>query len=429
MKVERKDLEKSQVELTVELSFDEFKAYLNDGAAEVSKEVKVDGFRQGKVPYDILKGKVGEMAILESAARVAINKNFEKIISDNLKDEQPVGQPRVDITKLAPENPVEFKILIALIPKVTPGVYKELKIKKEEVKIDDKEVDKTIEAVRESRATEKLVDREAKQGDKVVIDLEMFLDNVPIEGGQNKGMAVLIGKEYFIPGFDKEITGMKKGETREFKLPYPKDFHQKSLAGKVVEFRVNAVDVFEREIPEANDEMAKTFGAKDMAELKKNIKSGMEGEKKQEAERKTESKIIEEILKTSKFSDIPDILIENETETMLRELEGNVQSQGGQMDDYLASVKKTRDDLKLDFAVGAVKRIKSALLIREIANIEKIDVTEEDIDKKRDELLAQYKGYQKVEERVKSPEYRSVLHNILSNQKVIDALKEWNLDK
>lgn len=429
MKVEKKDLEKSQVELTVELAFDEFKAYFDDGAQEASRDIKIDGFRPGKIPFDVLKGKVGEMAILESAARVAINKNFEKIIKDNLDSEQPVGQPKVDITKLAPGNPLEFKIIVALLPKITVGGYKDLKIKKEEVKIDEKEVDKTIDAVRESRATEKLVDREAKNGDKVVIDLEMFLDNVPVESGQTKGMAIQLGKEYLIPGFDKEITGIKKGDNREFKLAYPKDFHQKNLAGKLVEFRVKAIDVFERELPEVNDELAKSFGAGTLAELKKNIRSGIESEKKQEAERKTESKIIEEILKTSKFSDIPDMLIENETETMLGELESNVASQGGKMDDYLSSLKKTKGQLKLEFSVGAVKRIKSALLIREIAKLEKINITEEEIDKKKDELLAQYKGYQKVEDKIKSPEYRSVLHNILSNQKVVDALKGWNLDK
>ncbi|MBD3248135.1 trigger factor [Candidatus Falkowbacteria bacterium] len=429
MKVEKKELEKSQVELIVELSLDEFKPYLEKGAEELSKEVKIDGFRPGKVPFDVLKSKVGEMSILERAARVAINKNFEKIIKENLSEEQPVGQPMVDITKLAPDNPVEFKITIALLPKITLGEYKDLKIKPETFKIEEKDIDKTLETIRESRASEKVVDREAKEGDKVVIDLEMFLDKVPLEGGQSKGMAVLLGKEYFIPGFDKQIAGLKKGETKEFSLPYPKDFHQKNLAGKMVEFKVKIVDVFERSVPEANDELAKTFGMETLADIKRNIKESMEQEKKQEAERKTEGKIIEEILKKSSFSDIADILIDNEIETMLNEMESNIASRGGKMEDYLASIKKTRNELKLEFAPQAVKRIKSALLIREIGNKEKIEVSEKDIDEKRDELLKQYKGYQKVEDRVKSPEYRGTLHNILSNQKVVDKLKDWNLSK
>ncbi len=429
MKVEKKELERSQIELTIELNQEEFKPYLKEGADELSKEVKIDGFRQGNVPYDVLKSKVGEMSILDKAARIAINKNFEKVIKDNLSEEQPVGQPQVEITKLAPDNPVEFKILMALLPKVTIEKYKDLKVKPEEAKIDKKEVDKTIENIKESRATEKKVDREAKEGDKVTIDLEMFLDSVPLEGGQQKGMAVVLGKEYFVPGFDKQLVGIKGGETKEFELPYPKDFHQKNLAGKMVQFKVTVIDVFAREMPEVNDELAKSFGLNSLEELKKNIAEGLESEKKQEAKRKTESKVIEEVLKHTKFSDIPEVLVENETETMIRELEGNINSQGGKMEDYLSSLKKTRDDLKLEFSPGAVKRIKSALLIREVAEKEGIKVTEEEIDKKKEEMLAQYKGYQKVEERVKSPEYRGVLHNILSNQKTVDKLKEWNLVK
>lgn len=429
MKVEKKDLAKAQIELIVEFGVDEFASYLEEGAREVSKEVRIDGFRPGKAPLNVLKAKVGEMAIMESAARIAINKNFEKIISENLAGAEPVGQPRVDITKLAPGNPVEFKILLALLPQVTLGEYKDFKIKPEAVKIDEKEVEKTILSVRESRAAEKLVERDARAGDKAIIDLEMFLDKVPLEGGQNKGMAVELGKEYFVPGFDKEISGMKKGETREFKLPYPKDFHQKSLAGKMVEFRVKMSDVFERELPAADDELAKNFGLKTFAELEKNIREGIESEKKHEAERRTEAKLIEEVLKKTKFSDIPDILVENEIETMFGELSGSIESRGGRLDDYLSSLNKTKADLKLEFSVGAVKRIKSALLIKEIARTEKITASEEEIDKKRDALLAQYKGYEKVEERVKSHEYRAVLANILINEKVVKDLMKWNLEK
>lgn len=429
MKVEKKDLSKSQIELTVEFSVEEFSPYLEYGAREVSKEVKIDGFRPGKASYNALKAKVGEMTIMESAARIAINKNFPKIISENLVDVEPAGQPRVDIVKLAPGNPVEFKILLAILPQVTIGVYKELKIKPEVIKIEEKEVENTIKSIRESRAKEKLVERESHSGDKVIIDLEMFLDKVPVEGGQTKGTAIELGKDYFIPGFDKEISNMKKGEIRDFKLPYPKDFHQKNLAGKMVEFRVVMGDVFERELPLADDELAKNFGLKTLAELEKNIKDGIEREKKHEAERRTEAKLIEEIVKKAKFSDIPDVLIESETETMFNELTSNLESRGGRLEDYLSSINKTRDQLKLEFVAGAIKRIKSALLIKEIARTEKIMASEEDIDKKRDDLLIQYKGYQKVEERLKNKEYRAVLRNILINEKVVENLKKWNLEK
>ncbi|MCK5320631.1 trigger factor family protein, partial [Candidatus Parcubacteria bacterium] len=128
MKVEKKNLEKSQIELNVELALDEFKPFINKAAKRISKEVKIDGFRSGNIPYEILKKKIGEMTILEEAARIAISSKLEELIKDHI-DGEPVGQPKIDITKLAPENPLKFKAVLALLPEVTLGKYKDLKIK------------------------------------------------------------------------------------------------------------------------------------------------------------------------------------------------------------------------------------------------------------------------------------------------------------
>ncbi len=429
MKVEKKAIEKSQIELTAELSLEEFKPFIEEGVKEISKDIKIDGFRSGKAPAEKVKQKVGEMAILEKAARLAINKNFDEVIRENLKDEQPIGQPRVDITKLAPENSLEFKIVVATLPEITVGKYKDLNIKATEVKVDDKEIDRTLETIRESRAKEVLVDREIKTDDKVVVTIQMFLDKVPIEGGQSQDTAILVGKEYLVPGFDKKLIGAKKGEVKEFELPYPKDFHQKNLAGKMVDFKVNIKDVFEREMPELDDAFAQSLGMKTFAELKKNVKEGTEKEKKQEAERKTEVDIIEAVLETTKYGELPETLINNELDAMMAEMESGITRQGGKFEDYLSSIKKTVPELMLEMTPGAVKRVKSALLLQEIAKIEKIEASEKEIDKKQEDLIKQYKGYEKVEARVKEPSYRAYLHNVMINEKVIAKLKELNIKK
>ncbi len=429
MKVEKKDLEKSQVEILVELSQEEFKPFIEQGVKVVSKEIKIEGFRPGKAPYEMIKQKIGEMGILEQAARIAINKNIEKIFTEHLKDQQPVGSPNIDITKLAPENPLGFKIVVAVLPEVTLGEYKNLKIKKEELNIDEKEVDKAIVTIAESRGKEVAVDREVKEGDKITASVEMFLDKVPIEGGQSKDVAIIIGKEYFVPGFDKKLIGAKKKDVREFELPYPKEFHQKNLAGKLVEFKVSIVEVFKREIPEINDEFAKGFGLKSLEDLKKEILKNIETEKGFEVEKKNELSIINKVLGKTKIGDLPEILVTNETEKMIAELEGSISGQGGKIEDYLQSIKKTRNQLVLDMLPDAVKRVKSALLIRKIAELEKIEASEKEVDKRQEELLKQYKGHAKAEKRVKDPNYKLYLANMLTNQKVMTQLKEWNLEK
>ncbi len=430
-RVTKQTLPKSQIELTIELSAEEFKPYVLRGAERVSKEVKIEGFRPGKAPYEILKAKIGEMTILEEAARIAINKTVDKAISENVEGE-PVGQPQVNITKLAPDNPLGYKVVLAILPEIKLGDYKNIKVETHSnasLQASDEEVLKTIEHLRESRVKEKIVEREVKDGDKVIADIEMFLDNVPIEGGQGKGAAVIVGQDYIVPGFDKNLIGLRKGDSRDFKLPYPEGHHMKNIAGKMVEFKVVIKEIYERELPALDDEFAASFGLKKFDELKENIKKGLEHEKKHKAEEKAEIEMLDKILAKTKFGDIPEMLINHEAQTMLVELEHSVASQGGKFEDYLTSIKKTREQLLLDLLPDAVKRVKSAMLIREIAKVEKIEVSEKEIKEAQENLLKQYKGYEKVETRIKEDGYRNYLRNALNNRKVIGKLKEWNVEK
>lgn len=426
MNVIKKQLPKSQIELTVELSALEFKPYVLRGAEKVSEEVKIEGFRPGKVPYKILKNKIGEMTILEEAARLAINKTIDQAIAENAEGE-PVGEPQVNITKLAPDNPLEYKVVLAILPEIKLGDYKDVKVKLKKEEVSDDEILKTIEFLRESHVKEAIIDREIKDGDKAIIDIDMFLDKVPFDGGQAKGTAIIIGKNYIIPGFDKKLIGAKKNEIREFGLPYPEDHHMKNLAGKMVDFKVGIKEIYDRELPALDDNFAASFGLKKFEELKENIKKSLEAEKNQKAEEKMEIEMLNKILQNSKFGDIPEMLVNHEAQTMMAEFEHSVVSQGGKFEDYLSTLKKTREQIILDMLPDAVKRVKSALLIREIAKIEKIEASEKEVEEKVEELLKQYKGYEKVEARVKERGYRGYLKNILTNRKVVEKLKEWNL--
>jgi trigger factor len=426
MQVTKKDLEKSQVELTIELSVEEFAPYIEKGAKKVSEEVKIEGFRPGKVPYDVLKQKIGEMTILEEAAHLAINKTIDEIIDNNTIGQQAIGQPQVNITKLAPNNPLEYKVIVSILPTIAIGDYKNLKLKEEKAKVDEKELEKALNDLREMRATEEIIDREIKDGDKVTLDINMSLDNVPVENGQHKDLAVLIGKDYFVPGFDRKLIGAKKGEEKKFILPYPNNHHQANLAGKLVEFVVKVKEVYERIIPELNDEFASFFRLKDLAELKKNLQESLLHEKKHNLDLKNESEMISKIIDNTKFGELPEEIIMSEARNMLAELEQSVIRQGGKFEDYLKHLKKTKDELMLEITPNAVKRVKSALLIREIAVIEKIGAHEHEIEEKIEELKRQYKDNQDVLKMVEEKGYKSYLNNILTNEKVIAKLKEWN---
>lgn len=427
MKVTRKDLEKSQIELTIEVSLEDFAPFISKGVESLSKEVKIEGFRPGKVPAEILKQKIGEMAILEEAAKLAINKQIYEAIDENIKDKQVAGQPEVNITKLAPGNPLEYKVKVIVLPEIKLGEYKNFAFKEEEVKAGDKEIEKVLNDLLEMRATEKISEEAVKNGDKVIASVNLFLDKVPVEDGQNPEVTVLIGKNYFVEGFDQNLIGLKRKDSKEFSLVYPEKHWQKNLAGKKVDFKVGIKEIYNREVPEINDDLAKMFRFKNVEELRSNLSKTIEDQKKKEADQKMEIKIMDKILDNSKFGDIAEDLIKNESEIMMQEIEQSVSSQGGKFEDYLKSINKNRDQLMLETMPNAVKRVKGALMLKEIAKLEKVELTDKEIDIELELLKSKYGGNPEAIKNIISPAYRSYLSSFLLNQKIINKLREWNV--
>ncbi len=425
MQVNKKELEKSQIELLVTIDNEEFSSYFEKAARRLSEQVKIEGFRPGKAPLEVVKQKIGEMSILEEAARLAINKTVDQAIEENSK-RQAIGQPQISITKLAPNNPLEYKVVFSLIPEITLGKYKDLSLKKEEAAVDDQEVDKMIEDLRDMRAREESVERPAETGDKVLLDINLSLDKVPVENGQYKDLSLILGKDYFIPGFDAKINGAKKETEISFSLEYPKDHFQKNLAGKNVDFRVKIKDVQARLKPALDGEFAAAFGLKDIEELKSNIKENLLHDKKHKLEAKEEAELLTKIVDNSKFGEFPDELVDGETRNMLAELEQSVIRQGGRFEDYLNHLKKTKEELLLEMTPNAVKRVKSALAIREIAIKEEIKISEEELSSKLEELKKRYENSEKVKHLFEEDGYRRHLENVMTNEKVIAKLKEWN---
>jgi len=426
MQVTKKDLEKSQIELTVEMTAEDFAPYIEKGAVKLAEKVKIEGFRPGKAPLEILKQKVGEMAILEEAAHVAIHKTIDDIIDQNTMDRAAVGQPKVEITKLAPENPFEYKVITSVMPTVALGKYKDLKIKPTEAKVEEVDIEKTLKELQEMRVAEVISEEGAADTNKVLVDIEMFMDKVPVEGGQTKDLAVIIGKNYFVGGFDSELLGAKTGEERTFSLPFPADHHQKNLAGKMVEFKVKVGAVYKREMPELTDEFAVGFRFKDLADLKKTLSENILADRKNQAETKAELEMLEKIVTDTKFGDLPEQMVESETHFMMHEIEDDITHQGGKMEDYLQHIGKTRNELVMDLLPNAVKRVKTALIMKEVGIIEKLEASDKEIDDKISELKETHKDNKDLEKMANDKGYRRYVGNILQNGKVIAKLKEWN---
>ncbi len=426
MQITKKDLEKSQAELTVVLSVEEFTPYIEKGAKKISETVKVEGFRPGKAPIEVLKQQVGEMAILEEAANIAIRKTIDEALEKNLDGKQAVGQPKVEITKLAPGNELEYKITTALMPEVTLGKYKDLKIKDATAKVEDVEIEKSLAELQEMRAQESLSEEVVANQNRVVADVDMFLDKVPLEGGQTKDLSVILGKNYFVPGFDEELLGAKTGDELNFALTFPDNHHQKNIAGKKVDFKVKVKSVYKRELPELNDELATGFRFKDLADLKNALKENIEADKKRQAANRMEVEMLDKIIDDTKFSEIPEAMIDSETHFMIHEIEDDLKHQGGNLEDYLTHLGKSRADFVLELVPSALKRVKAALVMKKIAEVEKINPSEEEINDKIAELKENHPENQELKKMADDPSYRRYVGNVLQNGDVVKRLKEWN---
>lgn len=428
MKVQRNNLTANRVELVIEIEAEAMLEYAKKAATKISETTVIEGFRPGKAPYDVVKARVGDMVILEEASRLAVGKSIDQAVTEHITEDW-VGQPEITVTKLAPDNPFEYRALVTLLPSVELGSYKDLDLKPEEVIVADEEVTKMIEQLREVRVAEAAVDRAAEAGDKVVADVNLFLDKVPVEGGQAKELAVIVGKDYFVPGFDEKITGMKAGETREFILTYPADHQQKMLAGKKVEFTVTVKQVYSRQFPEVNDEFVSAFGLKNVEELKTNIKQSIAQEKQTEVAHAFEKKMLDAIIAKATIGELPDTLVQQEAHTMFHELEHNVLRSGGNFEQYLQSIAKTKAQLMEEFKPQATDRVKAALILRAIIQKETVTVSDEEVKAEIDKLKKQYPHDQKTLESLSSPAYFRHMMNVLLNRRVLEKLADWNTKK
>jgi trigger factor len=417
-----KTLPGAQVELVITVTPAEYEKALAQAANRLANRVAVKGFRTGHIPLDILKKEVGEMGILSEALESIVQGSFFEAVQAEKLD--TLGMPQINVEKVAPGNDVVYKAVVSLMPTVELPDFGSIKIEKKVKAVDEKVAAETLEAIQNMHGVEKPKEGAAEGKDMVLIDMDMLLDNVPLDGGQAKDYRVYLGEQHYIPGFNEKMVGATKGEKREFSLEFPETHYQKMIAGKKVDFKVSVKDVFERIPAELNDDFAKKLGQESVEKLKDLILSNLATEAEQKADKDAEVEIFEKVIEKTKFSEIPEVLINTEKEKMFYELKRDIEKMGMTIEQYLNDIKKKEDELFKEFTLQATKRAQAALVSRQVAKENNILVSEDEIDLETAMIKQAYEKDAEAQENLKKKEVRHSIATILQNKKVVALLKE-----
>lgn len=423
MHVTTTKLPKSQVQLDIEIAPDEFRPFLTKAAESLSREHPLKGFRPGKVPYAMAVQRYGAMAVHEEAMEPAVRDTFVRAVAE--QKIETVGPPKISVTQLAPENPVKYTATVAVLPTVELPDVAGITVTKRPVQVTTADVDKALADLQKMAPQEALTDRAATAEDKVVVNMTLTRNGVVVEGGSTTDHSIYLAEEYNLPKVRTELVGMKKNDTKQFDLEFPKDHFQKNLAGHTVQCSVTVTDVFAVTYPTPDDMFAKRLGLDSILALRGRIRENLEAEARQRTEQQEDAEILNALATNITTDDLPEHLITTEAHRMVDELERSITSRGLQFEDYLQHLKKTRDDLLLGMAPEAVRRVKIALATRavSVAQPDTCTVTDAEIDAEVQRELTRYKDEPAYHDRLQSPEARDYIRGTLRNKKVMTWLR------
>ncbi len=428
--VKKEELDHSEVKLSFEVPAEKMGKFVDRAVHDLGKEIKVDGFREGKVPRNVLEQKIGKDKILYQAAELAVKEVYvDSVVKENLA---VIGEPKIDLGKVEEGKDLTFTAVVGVLPeiKINSGWEKKAakvneKNKAQKIEIKDEEVDKEVKFLANQRAKIVTVDRAAKKGDQVEVDFQVLQNNVPIENGTAKKHSLVLGENKFIPGFEDQLVGAKAGEEKEFELKFPENYHATHLAGKPATFKVKVNLVQERQVAEINDEFACGIGKfKSLAELKQNIKEGLEHEKKHQQDDQWKKELMDAVVDEADF-EVPETLIEKELETMMAELMQEVTQIGLAKEKYLEQIKKTEQELKDEWRkVTAPRRIKAALILRDLSEKNKLQPDSDEIEKQVNQTLQYYSSLGQTSDKIDVQRLYEMTKGTLSNEKAISYLMD-----
>lgn len=377
---------------TLKLEGKEWKDCLKGAFDKKKKDIKLDGFRKGQVPYEIYVKKTGVETLYMDAIDMAVDKLYAKLLSDP-KTITPAATPSIDI-KAIDDNSVEIEFTLVSSPEIELGKYKKLGIKKVEVTVSDEEVEHELEHLKEHfvEVKTKKDNEKIKEGDVAVIDFEGFLDGVAFKGGKGENYSLTIGSHTFIPGFEEELVGLKKGDKKDVNVTFPENYHSEELKGKPVVFKVEVKEVKERVLPKFNKDFFEDLnvgGVEDLEGLKNYIKENKKAEKEHQLEDEHLFKCLDKIVENSKF-EIPEEMTEDEVNRLVREFSEKLQYQGLKLEDYLKYANSTMDKFKESLKGEANKRVGYRLVMDAVVKAEKLEVSDDEVEKELEESAKKY---------------------------------------
>lgn len=411
-----------QAVLDISASAEELARVKNKVLHQLAPRVKVAGFREGKIPMEVVEKNIDDATLQSEFINEAINTLYIAAIKED--HIRPVGQPEVAVKKFVPFTELEFTMTIPVVGEIKLPNYKKFTAKAEVVKITAKEITAVLKNLQTRSAEKKDVERAAKTGDEAWIDFKgTDVKGEPVAGADGKDYPLTIGSGTFIPGFEDNVIGMKIGEQKSFDITFPKDYGSKALQNAKVTFGITLNKIKEVIEPKLDDTFASTVGPfETLEQLKSDIKKQLEHDASHRAERDFEAALVNELADKTKVS-IPDVLIEEQEQMVLQEVRQNAVQRGMTFEEFLTSNKTTEEEfVKKEVKPEAERRVKAGLMLSEIADLEKIDVDPEELEARMIALKAQYKD-SSMQAELDKPESRREINSRLRTEKVIEYLK------
>ncbi|MBR4236531.1 MAG: trigger factor [Clostridia bacterium] len=415
-------LSSNQAKLSFTFSAEEFEAAVQKAYRKNVSRINIPGFRKGKAPRHVIEMHYGKSVFYEDA----LDEMFPQAYSDAVKENnlEPVDRPELDVEQMEGGKELKFSVTVYVKPDVTLGDYKNIEAKKEVAEVTDDDVKAEIERARERNARFiDITDRPAKLDDEVNIDYEGFDGDNQFEGGTAKGYNLVLGSGQFIPGFEEQLVGASVGDDVEVNVTFPEDYHEKSLAGKPVVFKVKINSIKEKELPALDEDFANDMSFDTLDEYKADVRAKLEKDADAKAENEFENAVIEKAVECCTV-DIPEGMINSEIDDMLRDMEMRMAYQGLKMKDYLMYTGQTEEQLRGMYREQAENRVKGQLVLEAIKDAEGISATDEEVDaeiakvaEERKKSLEDYKAQM-------SESSLSYFKNMTVMQKVVKFLKD-----
>jgi trigger factor len=423
MSIQVKEAEKNVREFELEISAADFDEAIQKAYKKNLKNFNIPGFRKGKVPFKMVEQYYGKAVLYDDAINFAFPAAYDAAIKET--GLEPVDRPEVDIKELEDGKPVVLTVKVTVKPTVKLGDYKGIEVEKAEYNVSDADVEKELDIKREQNARViDIDDRAVENGDIANIDYEGFLDGVPFEGGKGEGHKLTIGSGQFIPGFEEQLIGKNIGEEFDINVTFPEEYHAEELKGKPAVFKVKINGISKRELPELDDEFAKDVSEKDtLDELKAEIKEELEKKAKDTADAQNRNNVIDKILENVEV-EVPEVMVEAQIDNIMRDFEMRLSYSGMKLEQYLQYTGSDLVKFREQFKEQAEKQVKTSLMLEEVAKVEKVEATQEEIDTELSKMAEQYKmEMDKIRELIQG-EYLDSLKNDIAINKTVDMLVE-----